>query len=82
MCYFAYVTRVTAGYGRTDSRKFRTQPQSTVKPFRADGTKRCATDIVQFCGFSLCNAIPKGTDTVAGSLLVVNLSGIVIIKAG
>ena len=50
--------------------------------FRADSTKRCATDIVQFCGFSLRNAIPTRTDTIAGCLLVLTLSEIVVIKAG
>ena len=40
------------------------------------------TDIVLFCGFSLCNAIPTSTDTIAGSLLVLTLSEIVVIKVG
>ena len=45
-------------------------------------TLRCVTDIVQFCGFSLCNSILTRTDTIANSLLVLTLSEIVVIKAG
>ena len=48
----------------------------------AHSTKRWATDIVQFCDFSLHNAIHTRTDTIAGSLLVLTLSEIVVIKAG
>ena len=44
----------------------------------ADSTK----EIVLFCGFSLRNAIPTRTDTIAGSLLVLTLSEIIVIKAG
>ena len=47
----------------------------------ADSTKRCATDIVWFCGFSLRNAILTRTDTIAGSLLVLTFSEAVVIKA-
>ena len=56
--------------------------QGVMLGFKLNSTKRCATDIVLFCGFSLRNAIPTRTDTFTGSLLVLTLSEIVVIKAG
>ena len=41
-----------------------------------------AIDIALFCGFSLCNAIPTGSDTIVGSLLVFILSKTGAIKGG